>query len=198
MFLRWFLPVYLLIYFGAAFLWRSYLVWHRIGVNPVTFKGSNSTHDHVGKIFKTVFALVVVVVALYSVTPRLYSYALPIGMFERDWTRTVGVTLLLLSLAWTVVSQAQMGESWRIGIDTEHLTPIVRSGVFSVSRNPIFLGMQVTLLGLFLVIPSAVTLITLVSGVVLIGIQVRLEEDYLKKTHGAVYEDYRQRVRRWI
>jgi len=155
-------------------------------------------HDHIGKIFKTVFALVVVVVVLYSVTPRLYSYALPIGMFERDWTRTVGVTLLLLSLAWTVVSQAQMGESWRIGIDTEHLTPIVRSGVFGVSRNPIFLGMQVTLLGLFLVIPSAVTLITLVSGVVLIGVQVRLEEDYLKKTHGAVYEDYRQRVRRWI
>jgi protein-S-isoprenylcysteine O-methyltransferase Ste14 len=91
-----------------------------------------------------------------------------------------------------------MGESWRIGIDEEHRTPLVRKGVFGVSRNPIFLGMISTLLGLFLVTPNAVTLLVLGLGVVLIQIQVRLEEEFLSSAHGEDYEEYRREVRRWL
>jgi protein-S-isoprenylcysteine O-methyltransferase Ste14 len=108
------------------------------------------------------------------------------------------VALLLTSLAWTVVAQAQMGESWRIGIDEGHRTPLVRKGVFGLSRNPIFLGMMLTLLGLFLVTPNAVTLLVLCLGVVLIQIQVRLEEEFLSGAHGEDYAGYRRDVRRWL
>lgn len=96
------------------------------------------------------------------------------------------------------MAQAEMGESWRIGLDQEHRTPLVRAGVFRLSRNPIFLGMMLTLLGLFLVIPNALTLLAFVMGVVLIQIQVRLEEEFLTKTHGVEYEQYKRQVRRWI
>ena len=112
--------------------------------------------------------------------------------------RLTGIVLLLLSLVWTVIAQGQMGESWRIGIDQSHRTNLVQSGVFSLSRNPIFLGMMLTLFGLFLVIPNALTLLTLGLGVVLIQIQVRLEEEFLARTHGDEYILYRIRVRRWI
>jgi protein-S-isoprenylcysteine O-methyltransferase Ste14 len=91
-----------------------------------------------------------------------------------------------------------MGESWRIGIDEERRAPLVRKGVFGLSRNPIFLGMMLTLLGLFLVTPNAVTLLVLVLGVVLIQIQVRLEEEFLSGVHGEEYAEYRRGVRRWL
>jgi protein-S-isoprenylcysteine O-methyltransferase Ste14 len=117
---------------------------------------------------------------------------------ERSLIRSIGVILLSASLVWTVLAQAQMGESWRIGIDTAHKTPLVHAGVFRISRNPIFLGMIVTLFGLFLVIPNALTSLVFVLGVVVINIQVRLEEEYLKTTHGDEYVSYTQRVRRWI
>ena len=91
-----------------------------------------------------------------------------------------------------------MGTAWRIGIDTSNATDLVQSGVFRFSRNPIFVGIRMTLLGLFLVIPSAATLATLVLGDALTQIQVRLEEEFLAKTHGAVYEKYRRQVRRWL
>jgi protein-S-isoprenylcysteine O-methyltransferase Ste14 len=58
--------------------------------------------------------------------------------------------------------------------------------------------MMLTLLGLFLVIPNANTLLALVLGVVLIQIQVRLEEEFLLRKHGEDYADYRRDVRRWI
>jgi protein-S-isoprenylcysteine O-methyltransferase Ste14 len=83
-------------------------------------------------------------------------------------------------------------------MDEEHRTPLVRKGVFGLSRNPIFLGMMLTLLGRFLVIPNALTLLTFVTGVVLIQIQVRLEEEFLARAHGEEYAQYRRHVRRWI
>lgn len=196
--LRYFLPLYLAAYFFAAFFWRSLVVWKRTGVNPVAFKGSDNAHDFAGQVFKLLFAAVVATVVFYSMSGRLYAYLTPITWLELPWLRTAGVTLLLTSLAWTVVAQAQMGESWRIGIDEERRTPLVRSGVFGLSRNPIFLGMMVTLAGLFLVIPNALTLLVLGLGVVLIQIQVRLEEEFLSRSHGAEYAEYRRAVRRWL
>lgn len=196
--LRYFLPVYLFIYVLAAFVWRSYLVWRKTGVNPVTFRGSDDAHDFVGRVFKLVFVLVILTVFVYSVIPAAYHYTLPIWWLEHRWLRWTGVVLLLLSLAWIVAAQAQMGLSWRIGIDTEHSTALVQTGVFGISRNPIFLGMMMTLVGLFLTIPNALTLLAMLLGIVLIGVQVRLEEEFLSRAHTAEYEEYRRRVRRWL
>ena len=196
--LRYCLPIYLLAYFLGAFFWRSYVVWKRTGVNPVVFKGSDSAHDFIGRVFKALFAAIVAVVVIYAFVPDAYQYLMPIQWFERTGIKLTGIILLFVSLVWTVLAQAQMGNSWRIGIDTEHRTELVRSGVFKISRNPIFVGMMVTLLGLFLIIPNVVTLIILLVGVILIGIQVRLEEEYLTRTHGDRYIEYRRNVRRWI
>jgi protein-S-isoprenylcysteine O-methyltransferase Ste14 len=164
--LRYFLPVYLFIYVLVAFVWRSYIVWKRTGINPVTFKGSDNAHDFVGRVFKLVFVAVVLVLFVYSFFPFAYAYTAPIQWLEHRWLRSAGVVLLLLSLVWIGVAQSQMGEAWRIGIDTDHRTPLIQNGLFGISRNPIFFGMMVTLLGLFLTLPNALTLLTFVLGVV--------------------------------
>ena len=195
---RYFLAIYLIVYFIAAFVWRSYIVWKRTGINPVVFKGSDNAHNFVGRVFKLLFAVVVLVVLVYSVFPNAYKFLMPISWLETSLIRLTGLILLIASLGWTILAQVQMGESWRIGVDSEHRTKLVGTGVFRISRNPIFLGMMVTLLGLLLVIPNGITLMTFVLGVVLISIQVRLEEEYLKATHGDEYISYIQRVRRWI
>ena len=196
--LRYFLPLYLVAYFAAAFFWRSFVVWKRTGINPVTFKQTDSAHDFIGRVFKILFAAIVIVVLVYSFWPGAYQYFVPIVWLERSWLIWSGVALLLLSFIWTVLAQAQMGKSWRIGIDEEHRTPLVTSGVFGWSRNPIFVGMKITLLGLFLIIPNALTLLVFTMGFVLINIQVRLEEEFLVKAHAENYEQYRQHVRRWL
>ena len=196
--LRYFLPIYLVVYVLAAFFWRSYVVWKKTGINPVVFRGSDDAHDFIGRVFKLFLAGVVAVAIVYSFFPRAYPYLMPVSWLEKPWMRSTGVVLLIASLIWTILAQVRMGESWRIGIDNEHKTKLVQTGLFRISRNPIFLGIMVTLLGLFLVIPNAITLLILVLGVVLINIQVRLEEDYLRRTHGDEYVDFTKRVGRWI
>lgn len=194
----YFLPIYLVLYVIAAFFWRSYVVWKKTGINPVVFKGTDSAHDFIGTVSKLIFAVVLLVVLIYSVLPNAYPYLMPVPWLQHPWIRSTGVILLIASLVWIVLAQGQMGESWRIGIDTDNKTKLVQTGVYRVSRNPIFLGMMVTLFGLFLVIPNAVTLLIFVLIVVLINIQVRLEEEYLKSSHGEDYVRYQRTVGRWI
>jgi len=198
MWLRYFLPVFLFAYVIAAFVWRSYIVWKRTGINPIVFKSSDNAHDFIGRISKLLLALFAAVVIIYSFVPSAYQYLTPIPWLDHAWIKPIAVVLMIASLVWTVMAQMQMGESWRIGIDSERKTRLIETGVFRISRNPIYVGIVVTQLGLFLAIPNAVTLLTLVLGVVLMNIQVRLEEEYLATMHGDEYAGYTKRVRRWI
>ncbi|HEY8397827.1 MAG TPA: isoprenylcysteine carboxylmethyltransferase family protein, partial [Flavihumibacter sp.] len=86
----------------------------------------------------------------------------------------------------------------RIGIDEAHKTRLVTEGLFSISRNPIFLGMILTTLGIFLLIPNAITLLVAVMTYFVIQIQIRLEEEYLLKQHGELYARYKNSVGRLL
>lgn len=196
--MKLFLPIYFLIYFAFAFFLPTYRVWKRTKHNPLVFGKSDNAHDYIGKVFKLLMASIFIVVLLQAIFPNFTSYLLPIVWLERNEIQIAGIVLLVLSLLWTITAQIQMGNSWRIGIDEEKKTELVSTGVFRFSRNPIFLGMIITLLGLFLAFPNAFTLVILIVGFVLIQIQVRLEEEFLTKTHGEEYPKYQIQTRRWL
>jgi protein-S-isoprenylcysteine O-methyltransferase Ste14 len=196
--LKYLLPAYLVVYFGVAFLWRSYVVWKRTGANPYAFGKADNVHGFVGFLFRLTLATIVVVVILFSIWDDGYQRLIPITWLQHSALGLIGLGLLIVSLVWILVAQVHMGEAWRIGIDANTETQLVRHGLFRVSRNPIFLGMRFTLLGLFLVLPNAVTLTVLVLGDVLIQIQVRLEEEYLARKQGEIYQKYCQQTRRWL
>lgn len=196
--LKIFLPAYLVLYFGIAFIWRSIAVYRATGVNPYVLGGSDNAYDYVGVVFRITFLLVVATVIQYSFFSGLTAYVVPIFWLEYDLLHSAGIVLLIVSLVWTAVAQIQMGSSWRIGIDLANRTALVNKGLFTVSRNPIFLGMRVALVGFFFAIPNAVTLLTLVLGDVLMQIQARLEEEHLAGLHGEKYLNYKGTVRRWI
>jgi protein-S-isoprenylcysteine O-methyltransferase Ste14 len=77
-------------------------------------------------------------VLAYAFFPTWHDNFLPIVQFNNQTVKYIGLTLLFISLVWTVIAQGHMKNSWRIGIDTDTKTELVTSGLFSVSRNPIF------------------------------------------------------------
>jgi protein-S-isoprenylcysteine O-methyltransferase Ste14 len=76
---------------------------------------------------------------------------------------------------------------------------LVRTGIYRVTRNPMYLGLALILLGwtIYLASPWA---LALVAGFVLYidRLQIRPEERALSTLFGAEYEDYKARVRRWL
>jgi protein-S-isoprenylcysteine O-methyltransferase Ste14 len=196
--LRIILPLYLLAFFVIAFLWRSYLVWKRTGINPYAIGRGNKAVDFIEHIYPFPLILILLATLTFSFAPAIYQYATPIDWLESIYVQALGLVLMGFALIWTAMAQMQMGSSWRIGIDAENRTELVETGLFGVSRNPIFLGMRSALIGFFLALPSAVTLAAVVLADVLMQIQVRLEEQFLADRHGDKYTEFCGRVRRWI
>jgi protein-S-isoprenylcysteine O-methyltransferase Ste14 len=174
----------------------SYRVWKTTGVNPYKLGSTDSAHDYIGKLFRMLLIVCAFVILAFIFFPSLYNQFLPISFLPSY--PVIGMTLLLLALVWVLAAQRHMQKSWRIGIDEDVQTELVQRGLFKISRNPIFLGMRLMLLGLFLVLPNALMLVILVSGEILMQIQVRLEEEFLTRVHGDRYRMYQQQVRRWI
>ncbi len=193
-----FLLVYLLLFFGLALILPSYRVWKTTGVNPYKFGRSESTHDYVGTLFRLTLFAVILIVSAYALLPKSYAYLVPIDYLGNATLNFIGQILLVIAVIWVLIAQVHMQKSWRIGIDEDVKTELIQTGLFKLSRNPIFLGMRMMLLGLFLVLPTAATLITLLCGDLLVQIQVRLEEEFLTRTHGQEYRAYQKQVRRWI
>lgn len=193
-----FLFLFLIVYLFLIFFLRSYLLWKRTGINPLTFSKSDDAHGYNGKVFTFISLLEFVVVFIYAFKNEWYSYLLPFWYLEHSYLQYIGWGLLLLSLGLVWIAQTQMANSWRIGVDEKNKTELVTKGLFSVSRNPIFFGVMITNIGLLLIMPNAFTLLIVSLSTVSINTQIRLEEAFLKSTHGNAYEQYLNKVRRWI
>lgn len=196
--LRIFLPTYFIVYFGIAFVAKSVVVAKRIGKNPLVLPKDDSAYGLIGFYFKLTMICMFIYVLVFAFMPTLYGNFLPIQQLETSTIKYMGLGLLAFALIWTIIAQGHMKNSWRIGIDTETKTELITTGLFGHSRNPIFFGMIISLVGLFLTTPNALTGLFLIIGYVLIQIQIRLEEEFLTEQHGQKYTAYKQKVRRLI
>ncbi len=198
LFFKYALLVYYALFFLAAMILPTYRVWRSTGVNPYKLGRSDSAHDYIGKLFRITLIACALIVVVFVFFPTIYRQLMPIVFLNNTVIAVIGFVFLLSALTWVLVAQSHMQKSWRIGIDEDVKTELVQRGLFKVSRNPIFLGMRIMLMGLFLILPNAVMLTIWITGEILIQIQVRLEEEYLTRIHGDSYRAYQSQVRRWI
>lgn len=196
LFIKIFLPVYFILFFGISFVAKTIIVARKIKKNPLVLPQDESAYALVGNYFKLCLTGIFVYVILFAFLSE--SFFLPIDFLDVELLKIVGLTLMLLALIWTIISQNQMKNSWRIGIDNDMKTELVTSGLFSISRNPVFLGMIVSLIGLFFLTPNGISLLFLILAYVLIQVQIRLEEEFLYRQHGEKYLGYLIKVRRLI
>jgi len=110
-----------------------------------------------------------------------------------------GVGLVVAGAAVSIGAQMVMGSSWRVGVDFDERTELVTTGLFALSRNPIYLGMITSLGGFAMLAPSWLSLGGFVLSAAGSSVHVRLvEEPYLVKTHGDDYRRYASRVGRFL
>ncbi len=189
------LIAFFLLYFAVAFVLPTVRVRRPTGVNAFVLRSDDSAHGIVGRWFGAV--LIAVLAALFVLAIGVPADWLGrLAWAEHDALGIAGMALLVASLVLVTVAQAQVGRSWRVGIDFGTQPPLVRDGLFGRSRNPIFLGMRIAMLGLFLTLPNALTLAALLLAEVLMQVHVRLEEQHLATVIGAEYESYRRSVPR--
>ena len=108
----------------------------------------------------------------------------------------------LLVLAGGALMAAALGLFRKLGNDPEPWKPasvLVTDGIYRFTRNPMYLGMTLALIGLGLLFASPGVLLSV--PVVLLAIRTQViaqEEAYLTRRFGEDYRAYTRRVRRWF
>ena len=98
--------------------------------------------------------------------------------------------------AWAITTVTRAGSNVPTNMPT---TSIVDTGPYRFTRNPIYLGMFLGLIGLAIAFDNLRLMMMLVPFALVIryGVVAR-EEAYLEHKFGEVYRQYRTRVRRWL
>lgn len=169
-------------------------VWRRTGVWPVVFRRDADPFQRLmgGMMGLLLGAALGWGGAFAWVGPEpLRVWLVPTACAAVGWAAVVAGAVVVIA------AQIQMGASWRIGID-DRPTELVTRGLFGVVRNPIFSGLLMSLLGLVLITPSPWTVMGFLMISALIGLQTRLEEAHLVRSHGAAYREYAARLGRFV
>jgi protein-S-isoprenylcysteine O-methyltransferase Ste14 len=97
-------------------------------------------------------------------------------LFKSEFAGWIGVVLCLLGLALFLYSLISFGKSFRVGVDEDNPGPLITTGAFAMSRNPIYTAFGLVLLGEFLIYPNWILLIYVIAGYWLFNRQVLIEE----------------------
>ena len=187
----------LYIAFGALALGgRLWMQWRRTG--STGYRGISRSLGIVGLAGGISF-IVAMVGGLVAPVLQLLRVVAPLRILNHGWVNGAGIALAACGLGATIYAQLDMGESWRVGIDTKETTTLVCTGTFSLVRNPIFAAMVVFTLGETLLAPNPVAIAVFVIFLVAVEVSVRsAEEPHLLRTHGDDYRDYMAKVGRFV
>ncbi len=137
--------------------------------------------------------------ALGLVAVFLLDRLLPLADFSGPAALGCGAVLILLGAALTGSAAGLFNKADTGIVPFSEATALVTSGAFRFSRNPMYLGLTLALLGAALVAGSAGSLLAAPVFMLIIESRfIRDEERMLREVFGEEYEDYRRRVRRWL
>jgi len=104
-----------------------------------------------------------------------------------------------LLIAARAIRQFGKAETTVNPLQPNDASSLVDSGIFGRTRNPMYMGLLLVLLGWCVWLQSASNILVLLAFVLYITeLQIKPEEEALRKVFGQSYIDYCARVRRWI
>lgn len=129
----------------------------------------------------------------------LIGFFVPIPLLPGATRFFLGPVLILLGVFCIVRSIKDIEGAGTTYDPYEQSTALVTVGVYRYSRNPGYLGLAIAQFGLAVVFNTAWVLVT---GVIAIFVTtrfvIRLEERKLTDKFGVPYQQYQDKVRRWI
>jgi protein-S-isoprenylcysteine O-methyltransferase Ste14 len=172
-------------------VWGRVLMMRRAGVKAMNF-GRIDKKDFLIPPF-ALFYFYLVFAAAFDL-PTVSSQA----FFRSGIVSWAGVLFCVAGLVLIFLSLVSFGKSFRVGIDQDAPDKLVTTGVFAVSRNPIYVGFGFVLLGEFLIFSNWILLAYIAAAIWLFNRQISREEEYLRAHYGRRYSEYCARVSRYL
>lgn len=183
-----FAPAASLIVVIAATLLRGASVARTSGDRPWAFADARGRQRLAGLAFAVSIAVICVAAAIVAIR----------SSSTLTWPSAAGAVLAILGAVLVIVAQIQMGRAWRVGVRAGDAPVFIQHGLFRYSRNPIFVGMIFTGLGVSLVAGYWWCWLALAVFILACAVQVTIEEAHLSASFGKDYDVFRRTVPRWF
>lgn len=169
------IPAFALISFAlfvfVAFGWRSLCQYWQTGDAGIRIVSGDTTAR-----VESSLLLVGLLLARLAPAIELLGGSPPLRAIAPHAAHVVGVAAFGSGFALTVISQAQMSASWRIGVRPSERTNLVTNGISRYARNPVFTGICLALAGLVLLVPNGLSALAAMCTLAGLQVQVRLVE----------------------
>jgi protein-S-isoprenylcysteine O-methyltransferase Ste14 len=109
-----------------------------------------------------------------------------------------GILLVVLGFAIFIRAIRDLGSSWRLGVDEKRPGRLVTTGIYAISRHPIYLFFNLYFLGTFMVNGTLVFAVFTLLIALNLHVQALVEESFLLRIYGAAYRDYCLRTGRYL
>ena len=155
----------------------------------------DSAHKSSWEIAEVVFGVPFLIgIAIHFVVP----FSLAEGILRQVFI-PVGIVLIIIGIGFVVLARREFAHYRQPTDPGQPTSKVVKTGVFSVSRNPLYLGSVIVLLGIALALNMLWTLVTLLASIILcLYILIIPEEKYLTAKFGDEYKAYIATVHRWF
>ena len=125
--------------------------------------------------------------------------ATPLSPIPMPAGRGIGVLLLILGFVTTYSGFSAFRKAGTPVRPGDEPTKLVTRGPYRITRNPMYLGLELVLLCAFFLAKSPFFLIPPIAFFLFINfVQIPFEENLMTERFGRSYEEYCRRVRRWL
>jgi protein-S-isoprenylcysteine O-methyltransferase Ste14 len=198
--LNWF-QLLLLAGFFIVTVSRSLHIWVQQRINPITLNLGKDGILGMMEIFMFIgMNLWSIELVMHCLPQKSYLFPWPfnLALIDTGIAKIAGVLFCVIAFLFLGTGLIALGNSWRLGIDQEKPGTLVTSGIYSISRNPIYIFFDLWFLGTFLIQGTFIFLIFAILTAINLHYQIIKEEQILVDLHGSAYENYRKRVPRYI
>lgn len=128
----------------------------------------------------------------------LFPQTVKVAILHTQPAKIGGAALAAVGLIIFILAFFSFGDSWRVGIDRKTPSTLVTGGIFSVTRNPIYVAFDLIFIGIFLMNGTWFFLVTAVLAPLAVHSQIVREETFLIQRYGEAYENYRKKTPRYL
>ena len=145
------------------------------------------------KVMPPTWMLIAIIIMLIS------NFIFPVVQVVPPLWNLIGLVLLASVILLNLITDNAFKRVGTTVKPYQESSSLVTSGVFQISRNPMYLGMVLTLLGIAVLLRSLTPLFVIIPFAILIDrTYIRVEEQMLAEKFGAKWQAYKIKTRRWL
>ena len=121
------------------------------------------------------------------------------AIFNIQTMKVMGIIFLIIASFFLFRSLRQFFQSKNTVILIKPASSLQKTGIYSISRNPMYVGLSIVYLAITCFIGNWWNII--LFPILFLIVQeyiIKREEEYLELEFGQQYEEYRRTVRRWL